>query len=420
VTAALAGLNRRTFASLKYRNYRLFFAGQIVSVTGTWMQNIAMAWLVLDLTHSPVAVGALALCQFLPFTVFGLFAGVVVDRLDPRRLVIGTQATSMLLASALAALALLGLSDPWPIYLLAALRGTVLVLDAPSRQALTYQMVGPRELPNAVALNSSLFNSARVIGPALGGIVVATAGAGFCFAFNAASFLAVLGGLLAMRVDELTPLDRRRPPPTIVRGAGEALRYARSSPRVGLVLALVAVVSTFAFNFNVLLPVAAKQTLNSGAGVFGALTACFGAGALVGALVSAALGRARVRLLIVGTIGFGLAQFLLAAGSSAAVMGILLFFVGLFFTIWTANANASLQLEAPDHLRGRVVGLYYYAFNGAAPAGALLAGWLAAVGGTALAFAFAGAITLAASGLALIRLVEEPQTRLAHLLGFRS
>jgi MFS family permease len=420
VTAALAGLNRRTFASLKYRNYRLFFAGQIVSVTGTWMQNIAMAWLVLDLTHSPVAVGALALCQFLPFTVFGLFAGVVVDRLDPRRLVIGTQATSMLLASALAALALLGLSDPWPIYLLAALRGTVLVLDAPSRQALTYQMVGPRELPNAVALNSSLFNSARVIGPALGGVVVATAGAGFCFAFNAASFLAVLGGLLAMRVDELTPLDRRGTPPTIVRGAGEALRYARSSPRVGLVLALVAVVSTFAFNFNVLLPVAAKQTLHSGAGVFGALTACFGAGALVGALVSAALGRTSVRTLLVGTIGFGLAQFLLAAESSVAVMGVLLFFVGLFFTIWTANANASLQLEAPDHLRGRVVGLYYYAFNGAAPAGGLLAGWLAAVGGTALAFAFAGAITLAASGLALIRLVDQPQTRLAHLLGIRS
>jgi predicted MFS family arabinose efflux permease len=281
-------------------------------------------------------------------------------------------------------------------------------------------MVGPRELPNAVALNSSLFNSARVIGPALGGVVVATAGAGFCFAFNAVSFLAVLGGLLAMRVEELTPLDRRRTPPTIVRGAGEALRYARSSPRVGLVLALVAVVSTFAFNFNVLLPVAAKETLHSGAGVFGALTACFGAGALVGALVSAALGRASVRTLLVGTIGFGLAQFLLAADSSAAVMSALLFFVGLFFTIWTANANASLQLEAPDHLRGRVVGLYYYAFNGAAPAGGLLAGWLAATGGTALAFAFAGAVTLLASGLALMRVVDRPQARLAHLLGLRS
>src|SRR5437588_1563737 len=153
MTAALLALNRRTFASLSHRNYRLYFVGQVVSVTGTWMQNIAMAWLILELTHSPVAVGALALCQFLPFTIFGLFAGVLVDRFDPRRLVIGTQAASMVLAAALAAPTLLGHATPWLVYLLAALRGSVLVLDAPSRQALTYQMVGPHELPNAVALN---------------------------------------------------------------------------------------------------------------------------------------------------------------------------------------------------------------------------------------------------------------------------
>jgi MFS family permease len=420
VTAAIASLNRRTFASLKHRNYRLFFLGQIVSVTGTWMQNIAMAWLVLDLTQSPVAVGALALCQFLPFTLFGLFAGVLVDRFDPRRVVIGTQAVSMVLAVALAALALDGLSSPWPVYLLGALRGTVLVLDAPARQALTYQMVGPLELPNAVALNSSLFNGARVVGPALGGIVVAAAGAGFCFVFNAVSFLAVLAGLLAMRVPELVPLSRHREPPRIVRGAGEALHYARTCPRVGVVLGLVAVVSTFAFNFNVLLPVLAQQTLHSGPGVFGAVTACFGAGALVGALASATLGRAGTPALLVGTMGYGLSEVLLAPANSTVATGLLLFSVGVFFTIWTSTANATLQLEAPDHLRGRVVGLYYYAFNGAAPAGGLLAGWLAATGGTALAFASAGVITMLASFAALARLVDRPHERLANLLGLRS
>jgi MFS family permease len=172
VTGALLRAHTRTFASLrKHRNYRLFFSGQVVSVSGTWMQNIATAWLVLELTHSPVAVGVLAAFQFLPYTVFGLFAGVLVDRLDVRKTIIGTQVASMVFAFALAALTLAGVVNVWEVYLLTGLRGTVLVLDAPARQALTYQMVGREELPNAVALNSSLFNAARVVGPAVGGLV---------------------------------------------------------------------------------------------------------------------------------------------------------------------------------------------------------------------------------------------------------
>ncbi len=419
MTGALLALNRRTFASLAHRNYRLYFGGQVVSVTGTWMQNIAMAWLILQLTHSPVAVGALALCQFLPFTVFGLFAGVVVDRLDPRRVVIATQAASMVLAAALAVPTLLGHATPWLIYLLAGLRGTVLVLDAPSRQALTYQMVGPAELPNAVALNSSLFNGARVVGPALGGVVVALAGAGFCFAFNAVSFLAVLAGLLAMRPEELLPTGRKEELPRLLAGTREALGYVRRTPRAAVVLVLVAVVSTFAFNFNVLLPVLAKETLHSGPGTFGVVTGCFGAGALVGALLSAALGRASMRTLLVGMTGFGLAELLLAPLRSVPATGSLLFAVGLSFTVWTANANSTLQLEAPGHLRGRVIGLYYYAFNGAGPVGGLLAGWLAATGGTGLAFAVGGAVTLGAIAFVALRMVDRPAVRLAHLLNLK-
>src|SRR5919106_340570 len=191
VTAAFLRANRRTWASLrKHRNYRIFFSGQVVSVTGTWMQNIAAAWLVLQLTHSPVAVGVLMLCQFLPATVLGLFGGVLVDRLDVRRTVVATQAASMAFAAALAGLTLGGAVAVWQVYLLAGLRGVSLVLDHPARQALTFQLVGRRELPNAVALNSSLFNGARVVGPALGGAVIAASGPGVCFLLNAVSFLA--------------------------------------------------------------------------------------------------------------------------------------------------------------------------------------------------------------------------------------
>jgi MFS family permease len=404
VTATLLRLNRRTFASLrKHRNYRLFFAGQLVSLPGTWMQRIAQAWLVLALTHSAVAVGVLALAQFLPFTVFGLFAGVVVDRLDARRTVVATQATSMVLAAALAAIALAGEAEPWHVYAIAALQGTVQVLDAPARQALTYRMVGPSELPNAVALNSSLFNASRILGPAIGGAVIAAAGVGLCFALNAASFLAVLVGLLAIRESELHPVERAERPP-FLRGVREGLVYAREAPQVLVTLFVVLMLSTFCFNFNVLLPVLARQTLHGGPAVFGALSACFGAGALLGALLSAGIGHASLRVLLLGTGGFAGLQLLLAPVHSAFACGILLFAIGACFTLWTSNSNASLQLGAPDHLRGRVVALYYYCFNGLGPVGGLLAGWLAARGGTELAFLVAGAIGVGATAVALAQL----------------
>ena len=193
MTQKLLALNARTFASLrKHRNYRLFFMGQIVSLAGTWMQNIALAWFVHELTHSPIALGILAFCRFVPFTVFGLFAGVLADRFDNRRLVMATQVASMLVSVALAALAFSGSAEVWQAYALAALGGTAMVFDAPGRHALTFQMVGREELPNAVALNASLFNGSRVIGPAIAGAVIGAWSVGVCFAINAVSFLAVL------------------------------------------------------------------------------------------------------------------------------------------------------------------------------------------------------------------------------------
>ena len=418
MTDALLRANRRTFASLrKHRNYRLFFSGQVVSVSGTWMQNVATAWLVLELTGSPLAVGLLALCQFLPSTLFSLFAGVVVDRIDSRRIVIATQAASMVFAATLAVLAFVGLVETWHVFLLATLRGGALVLDTPARQALTFRMVGRRELPNAVALNSSLFNAARVIGPAAGGLVIATVGVAFCFALNAASFLAVLAGLVAMRERELFAVEREEEPPGVLAGTREALAYARRTPLAAVVLATVLVLSLFSLNFNVLLPVLAKETLAGGAETFGVISACFGAGALVGALVAASLARARKEVLLAGTGTFGLAELLLVPQGSVAAVGALLFAAGLAFTLWTSNANSMLQLAAPDALRGRVVSLYYFAFNGSVPVGGLLAGWFAATGGTALAFAVAGSAALIATGGAAALLVSPHERRKAVAVG---
>jgi MFS family permease len=395
VTAALLAVPRRTFVSVrKHRNYRLFFTGQVVSLVGTWMQNIALAWYVIELTHSAVAVGFLAFCRFAPFTVFGLVSGVVADRFDNRRLVMTTQTASMLVATALAILALSGAEVVWLAYLLAAASGTALVFDAPGRHALTFQMVGREELPNAVALNASLFNASRVIGPAAAGVIIAAFGVGVCFALNALSFLAVLTSLALMRTEELVQLDRPERHPSWITSIREGLSYARRSPRVRLVLAMTTVVSTVGFNFHVLVPVLASQTLAAGPRTFGVLSAAFGGGALTGALLSAGLGRASWKALITGVGGFSVALLALAPLETVVACTALLFVVGVCFTLWTSNSQSLLQLTAPDHLRGRVLSLYLFAFAGLAPLGGLFAGWLADVGGTPLAFIVAGATGL--------------------------
>jgi MFS family permease len=405
VTAAILTINRRAFASLRmHRNYRLYFLGQAVSQSGTWIDKVAQAWLVLALTHSAFAVGLLAACQFVPFSVLGLMAGVIVDRLDTWRTVIVTQAIRMVIAATLAGVVLAGVVQVWMVYTLAVLTGIVLVLDAPSRQQLTFKMVGREELPNAVALNSSLFNAARIVGPGIGGLLIAAFGVGPAFAINAASFVAVLGGLLLMDTSKLVAFAPREHLPTLLGSLREGVSYARESPHVRLVLTMLVAISTIAMNFNVLLPVLARQTLESGPGVFGLIGACFGAGALVGGLLSAALSRASWKAIVVGAGGLGLAELVLAPQHSLGPAVVLLFIAGVCFTLYTANSNAVLQLRAPDHLRGRVIGFYYFAFNGLAPLGGILTGWLAATGGTELAFAVAGTVTAVVAIAALPQL----------------
>ena len=395
-------LRTRTFRSLRrHRNYRIFFVGQVVSLAGSWMQNIALAWLVLELSGSPLAVGALAFARFLPFTIFGLLAGVVVDRIDARRLVMATQAGALLVSIALALVTLSGTATLPLVYVLAALGGLTLAFDAPGRQSLTYQMVGPRSLPNAVALNAGLFNGSRVIGPAIAGVVIAAFGTGVCFVVNAFSFLAVLAALAILRPEELVEVERD-PDTRLVEGLRRAFSYVWHDPLLRSVLGVVTIVSTVGFNFHVLVPLLASETLSVGPEGFGILSAFFGLGAMVGALATATFRRASWRLFATGATGFGVLALALAPVENAFLAGALLFAIGVSFTLFTANANALIQLGAPDVMRGRMIALFLFAFAGLAPVGGLITGWLAELGGTELAFSVSGLATLASIAIASI------------------
>jgi MFS family permease len=395
---------RRTFASLRYRNYRLFFTGQVVSQTGSWMQRIAMAWFVLQLTNSAFAVGVFAFAAFLPFTLFGLFAGAISDRYDARALVIGTQAAQLVTSAILAWIALAGIAEPWMLYALGFAMGFILVLDVPSRQQLTYRMVGRDQLPNAIALNMSLFNASRIFGPALAGVVYGFTGPGICFLINAISFLAVLLGLFAMRVRDFFPVEEFERP-KILAGTREGLAYVLRDHRMLSVMILCFALSTFAFNFNVTLPVLAYDTLKAKVIVYSILSSLFGAGALVGALMAATRGRASTKWMLLGSTLFTGSELALAPVKNAYLACALIFFVGAGFSLWSANSNASMQLAAPPHLRGRIVGLYFYAFNGTASFAGFMVGWLCAHGGTQLAFLVAGVVGLAATLFTAIRLL---------------
>ncbi len=399
-TVALA-LRGRTFRSLRrHHNYRLFFAGQIVSLAGSWMQNVALAWLVLSLSRSPLAVATLLFCRFAPYTLFGLFAGSVVDRLDTRRLVVWTQAAAMIVSAALAAVTVTGTATLPIVFLLATLGGFTLVLDAPARQSLTFEMVGRSELPNAVALNSGLLNASRVIGPAIAGVLIATAGIGACFLVNTLSFVAVLAALLAMREDELYPVKHDRSV-TVLAGTREGLAFAWRDPQVRAVLVVVTCVGLVGFNFNTLVPLLASDTLHVDARAFGLLSAAFGVGAFAGAIATASFKRATFRAFLFGTLGFSVLLLALAPVHEPRLAGLILIGVGASFTLFAANANALVQLAAPDHLRGRLVALYLFAFVGLAPLGSLLSGTLVEIGGTGLAFIVAGTVGLAASAFAV-------------------
>jgi len=404
MAAPLTALGDRTFGSLRrHRNYRLFFAGSGISFIGTWMQTIASFWLILELTGSPVAVGALALVQTLPVTLLALVGGAIADRVDLRRMVVSCEGVMAVQAGLLCFLALSGLIAAWQLYVLGLVQGVAVALNAPARHTLVFQIVGRQDLTNAIALSASLGTTARILGPALGGVVVAALGPGAAFGLNAASYAIVIAAILAMRLAPRPP--RTEPPPSILAGVSETLRFAVGSRRVAVVFFTLVLVGTFSFNFDVLLPLVARLTLDEGPSTYGLIASVFGAGALTGALILATVGRARVLLVLGGALGFGCFQLVLAQQDSLGATCAILFLAGIFYILWGSSSLATLQLAAPDHLRGRAASLYFFGFMGGAPLGGLIAGSLTAQGGTRLAFTIAGAIAIlvaAAAGLVLL------------------
>jgi MFS family permease len=396
-------LRASTFRSLqRHRNYRLYFAGQFISQLGTWLQNAAQAWLILDLTHSPAQVGVFGFFLYAPYAVVGLFGGAIADRVDRLRVVLVSQSAMAVCAAALAAVAYLRLEQVWVIDAIGFARGIVLVFNNPARQALMVELVGRGELQNAIALNSSLNNATRIIGPAIAGALIAGFGTATCFALNALSFIAVLISLGSMRRDELHREPRGTAHRSILDSIRVGIAYARRTKTVAVVLAMLAVTSTLAINFDIVLPVLARGTLHGTPQTYGFITAAFGLGAFAGALVAASRPRASPRLLLAAIAGFGAAQLLVASQAQSWGVAATLVLTGICYTLYTASTNALVQLATPGFLQGRVGGLYSYVFLATAPVGELIAGWLAEVGGAGLVLQVGGAAALAMAVLGFL------------------
>ncbi len=403
--ARSGGTLARGFPAFRFRNYRLFFAGQFVSVTGTWMQTLAQSWLVYDiLGGSAFDLGLVNVCQFAPVLVFGLFGGVVADRFPKRNLLLCTQVASALLAAILTALVVSDAVQLWHVYALALGLGIANAFDMPTRQAFVSEMVDRDTLMNAVALNSALFNAGRIIGPALAGILLAAFGPAVCFGLNAASYGAAIVALSLMRL---------RPTVGAAGGSGlarlrEGLAYVRATPAVMLPMVLVGFVATFGMNFNVWLPLLARDELGTGAAGFGLLTSAMGAGSLLGALTLAVVGRTPRRGLMLALAG-ALGGLLLALATASELALPLLVVMpllaagGFAMTTTMALANTTVQTIAPDALRGRVMSVYMTIFAGTAPFGALIAGSVANRFDAPISVAGGGLVTLiAAFGVAAL------------------
>ncbi len=393
MTAAL----RRPFDSLQVPNYRRYFAGQVVSLSGNWMQIVAEMWLILQLTNSGVAVGLTTALQFAPILLLGAYGGLLADRFDKRHLLMATQLAMVVPSLALWALVATGSVEPWMVMALVFARGTVNALDNPTRQSFVIEMVGADRVVNAVSLNSVIVHCARLIGPALAGVVIATAGVGPCFLLNAASFAAML---IALRRMEPAALDRPRP---VARERGAlraALRYVIRTPALAVPLAMMALVSTLGFNFQVLLPLLARFTFDGGPQTYARLASSMAVGSLAGALVSSARGRVSSELLIGASAAFAGFSLLAAGMESLTLVVVALALVGASAVTFAAGVNSTLQLEVEPSMRGRVMALYSVVFLGSTPIGGPLVGWLAEATGPRSGLLLAAAAALVAAAYA--------------------
>jgi MFS family permease len=388
----------RSVSSLRHRNYRLFFFGQLVSVMGTWMQTVAQSFLVLDLTHSGTDLGLATAARFLPVLLFGPAGGLFADRRDKRRILYITQTLMGLLAGVFALLTATHLIQMWSVYVLALSLGFVNVFDNPARQSFISEMVPRDDLPNAVTLNSVSMNLARVFGAAVGGVLVGALGIALCFALNAVSFVAVLASLLAMSSALLYPAKPVQRLPGQVRAG---LRYVRRSPQLLVPLLMILVVGTMAWEFNVTLPLMASNVFGGGAGAYGIMASVMGAGAVVGGFITAARSRPRARSLCLAAIGWGIAITVAAVAPSMPTELAALVFVGYGSITFNSYAKTTLQLASEPAMRGRVMALWFLAWQGSTPIGGPLVGWIAQDAGARWALVAGGIPTVLCGLLAL-------------------
>lgn len=389
---------QRVFASLTSHNYRLYFFGQALSLVGTWMQATAQAWLVLILSNSPSILGVIVALQALPVLFLGPYAGVIADRVDRRRMMIALQSVMGLLAAVLAVLTLTGVVRIWHVAVLAFLLGLNNAFENPARQAFIHQIVGQSLIRNAVTLNSVMVNAARAIGPAVAGVLLAAVGAGWCFALNAVSFVAVVTSLALMNTADIEVEER------VVRAKGqlrEGLRYVAGIPALWVPLVMMALVGTLAYEFQVSLPAAAKDTFDGGPQALGFMTSAMGLGAVVGGLLVAARGTTGIRPMTLSAAGFGVTIALTAAAPGLAVAVVALFFVGWLSVTFMSTGNATLQLNSDPQMRGRVMSLWTVSFMGTTPIGGPIIGWVSQVAGARVGLAVGAAACFAAAGLGL-------------------
>jgi MFS family permease len=390
---------RTTFASLGVRNYRLYFIGQAISLSGSWMQVVAQSWLVLHLTGSGTALGTVSALQFLPMLLVAPYGGVIAGRFSKRKLLFATQTASGLLALVLGILVTTGSIRLWMVYVLALCLGLVNAVDNPVRQTFVHEMVGTGQLRNAVALNSIEVNLSRVVGPAIAGLVIATLGMGPCFLINAASFVAVLVCLWMMSGDDLHRTERLERRPGQLR---EGFAYAMRTPTVRTVLLMMFLIGTFTYEFMVTLPLMTKFVFHAGAEVNALLTSALGVGAVLGGLATAGRGKADVANLSVAALGFGVGAGLVAVAPTLALAVAAMVFTGVFSLRFTALCNTILQLESEPAMRTRVMALWAVAFLGSTFFGGPIIGWIGEHAGARWALGAGGAVGVIAAGFGML------------------
>jgi MFS family permease len=371
MSPAIRRVSRTTFAALSVPNFRLYLRGQALSLVGTWMQMAAQAWLVLQLTHSATTLGLIVALQTLPVLLLAPYGGLVADRVDKRKATIVAQSLMGIQALVLGLLTVTHVVKVWEIGALAVMLGLNNAFEGPARQSFMLELVGGKHLRNAVSLNSTMVNVARVVGPGVGGLMIAAVGSGWCFLFNAASFIAVISSLVRMDPGQLNPVT---PTPRAKGQMREGLRYARSVPRIAIPLAMMAVVGCLTYEFQVSLPYMAKHGLHSGSAAFGFMTAAMGAGAVLWGLVVAARGRTGVSPLIISCLAFGVAMTLATLAPDLGLELVALALVGGSSIAFMSQANATIQLAAAPEMRGRVMSLWFVALQGSTPFGGPIVG----------------------------------------------